>query len=250
MAKEGTDLEDPNKIKDIVKETINPGQEAIKINTVKTAGKKRIIIETKTQEDKEKIVKGDLKQKLEEKGLKVENLRKKDPKIILFSIDRNTKDEELKDNLYNQNLKDSGITKEKFMDGFKYSFTKGRRDSKYCNRVFQVTPEIRETLINKDKIYAGWESHYIKDFTGLTWCYRCQGYGHTAERCRDKEDTCSHCAKKGHRYQDCPNKDRRQQYANCQRFVKDADHSTMDMDCPAYRYALERDILQTGYTKN
>ncbi|KAG8233101.1 hypothetical protein J437_LFUL013292 [Ladona fulva] len=222
----------------------------MQINTVRTAGKKSIIIETKTEEDKNKLVSGDLKRRLEEKGLKVENLRKKNPKIILFSIHRDTTEKEFKENVYNQNFKESQITKDNFMEGFKYSFTRGNRDNSYCNWIFQVTPEIREFLISKDRIYARWESHYIKDFTGLTRCYRCQGYGHKAQGCREKEDTCGHCAGKGHRYQDCPNKNRRETCANCKRFGKDADHPATDPDCPAYRNALEREISRTGYTKN
>ncbi|KAG8233103.1 hypothetical protein J437_LFUL013294 [Ladona fulva] len=247
--KDATKPEDSKKLKEMIKETINPGKEAIKIQNLRTAGRNKVIIETRTEEDKKKLVQGSLKSRLEEKGLKVESMKKKDPKVIIFSIDRTITEEDFKDNVWNQNFQEATISKDDFTKGFRYSFMKGKRDSKYSHRVFQVTPDIREHLVAKEKVYSGWESHFIKDFTGITRCYKCQGFGHTAQGCREKEDTCGHCARRGHSIQDCPNKNRREVCANCHRFGKQSDHSTTDINCPAYRFALERDILRTGYGK-
>ncbi|KAG8237929.1 hypothetical protein J437_LFUL017459 [Ladona fulva] len=187
MAKDDKKIEDVEMIKEIVKKTINPGQDFIRVERMRRAGTKKLIIETKTQEEKDKIYKGELKQRLEAQGLKVEALKKKIQ---------------------------------------------------------------RETLISKDKIYEGWMSHYVKDYLNVTRCYKCQGFGHTAQSCREKKDICPYCAKAGHRYDDCPNKDKDEVCANCHRFGKEDSHSTSDRDCPAYRYALEREILRTGYSKN
>ncbi|KAG8240039.1 hypothetical protein J437_LFUL019607, partial [Ladona fulva] len=167
-------------------------------------------------------------------------MKKKDPKVIIFSVDRTITKEEFKDNVWNQNFQEATISKEDFTKGFRYSFMKGKRDSKYSHRVFQVTPEIREHLVAKEKVYSGWESHFIKDFTGITRCYKCQGFGHTAQGCREKEDTCGHCARRGHSIQDCPNRNRREVSANCHRFVKQSDHSTTDINCPAYRCSKDK----------
>ncbi|KAG8237930.1 hypothetical protein J437_LFUL017460 [Ladona fulva] len=250
MAKDNSNVEDLNKIKEIVKSTINPGKEAIKIKTMRTAGRRKVIIETMTQEDKDKLYKGQLKDKLESKGLIIESIKKKQPRLIIFSIDRNVPEKEFTANVYSQNLKETEIEEGKFIQGFKHLFTTGRRESKYCNKVYEVTPEIRDALINKDKLYAGWESHYEKDYLGVTRCFKCQGFGHMAKTCREKEDICSHCARSGQKIQDCPNKNKEETCANCHRFGKDAAHSTWDRECPAYKFALEREILRTKYVKN
>lgn len=250
VAKEGAEVEDPRKIKEMLQETVNPGQEAMQIDHIRTAGKKRLIIQMRTSEDKAKLVSPSIKEKLDKKGLKVEDVKKKDPKIIVFSINRDIPEKDFMENAYHQNFKDADIPFSDFKDGFRYCFARGNRDSKVCHRVFQVTPAIREHIMAKEKIYAGWESYFVKDYTTVTRCYRCHGFGHTSQGCREKEDSCGHCAKKGHRFVDCPNKDRREVCVNCRRFGKDHDHSTFDVNCPAYRYALERDILRTGYSKN
>ncbi|KAG8237928.1 hypothetical protein J437_LFUL017458 [Ladona fulva] len=113
------------------------------------------------------------------------------------------------------------------------------------NSNVKVSPEIREILLKKDKIYAGWRAHYVKDYLGVSRCFKCQGYRHPAQYCREKTDTCGHCTKTGHRVGDCPNKDKREVCANCHRYGQDDYHSTTDRDCPVYKYALEKEILHT-----
>ncbi|KAG8238848.1 hypothetical protein J437_LFUL018297 [Ladona fulva] len=244
--------EEPQKIKEILRQTIKPGQDKIKINGIRNAGRKGVIIEMETEEDKNKIYKVALKTKLAEKGLKVEHVRKREPKIIIFSVDRSLEVEDLKTNVFNQNMRDDDITEEDFKNGFKLAFTTGRRDSRYCNYVFQVTPLIRDLLLQKQKIYSDWTSHYVKDYIGVTRCYKCQGYGHTAQGCREKDSICSYCARSGHTFETCPRKDKKskERCANCHRFGRDAHHSTLDRECPAYKHALEQEILRTNYSKN
>ncbi|KAG8212656.1 hypothetical protein J437_LFUL019385, partial [Ladona fulva] len=118
--------------------------------------------------------------------------------------------EEFKDNVYNQNMKDSNIDQETFKSGFRFTFTTGCDDSKYCNRVFTVTPLIRDILLQIERVYSGWTSHYLKDYIGVTRCYKCQGFGHTAQSCCEKNDICAHCARSGHTIEDCPRKDKRE----------------------------------------
>ncbi|KAG8237405.1 hypothetical protein J437_LFUL016221 [Ladona fulva] len=86
--------------------------------------------------------------------------------------------------------------------------------------------------------------------TRISRCYKCQGYGHTAHYCREKTDICTYCARQGHRVGDCPNKEKRETCANCHHFGQEDDHSTNDRECPAYKFALEKEIRHTGYTKN
>ncbi|KAG8212655.1 hypothetical protein J437_LFUL019384 [Ladona fulva] len=245
-ATDETQAGDAKAIKQILQRTINPAAENIRIEGMRTVGKKRVVIQTTTQEEKDKITQGVLKQKLEDQGLKVQSLKKEEPKVIVFSIDRTMDKEEFRKNVYKQNFKDHNITEEDFKKGFRYAFTKGRRDTNYCNLVFQVTPEVRDILITKEKLYAGWMSHYIKDYLGVTRCYKCQGYGHSAQFCREKMDICRHCSKPGHTVANCPNKEKKETCANCHRFGHDADHPTNSRDCPAYRFALEKEILRTG----
>ncbi|KAG8239025.1 hypothetical protein J437_LFUL018662 [Ladona fulva] len=250
LPKKGTPIEDSNKVKEVIMKAVNPSNESLKISGFRRSGKKGVIIETKTTEDKNKILTGQIKDKLEKEGLEVTPPRKVKPKVIIFSINREDNNEEFITSLYRQNMQGTNITEEEFTNSCQYKFTTGRRDSKYINKVFEVTPEVRQVLLNKDKVYVGWVSHYIKDYIGVSRCYRCQAFGHIAKVCREKDNICSHCAQKGHMEKDCPNQEKDSRCANCHRFGKECRHLTYSKDCPAYLYALERYIYKTDYIKN
>ncbi|KAG8230191.1 hypothetical protein J437_LFUL006123 [Ladona fulva] len=61
-------IEDATAIKKILQKTINPAADNIRIKGLRSAGKKRIIIQTTTQEEKDRISQGELMKKLEAQG--------------------------------------------------------------------------------------------------------------------------------------------------------------------------------------
>ncbi|KAG8238846.1 hypothetical protein J437_LFUL018295 [Ladona fulva] len=250
LPKDGTQIEDAKKVKQVVMKTVDPGKENIKILSIRRSGKKGVIIQTNSNADKDKLMTGLMKENLEKEGLKLATTGKLLPKIIIFSVDRNEDMEEFKRNIYRQNLKDTSITEEQFSEGCKFKFTTGRRENKYCHKVFEVIPEIREKIMEKEKVYIGWESQFVKDYMGVSRCYNCQRFGHVAKVCREKQPICAHCAQNRHTDKDCPNQAKEERCANCFKFGKHFRHSTHDKDCPAYIHALEKTIYKTDYSKN
>ncbi|KAG8239026.1 hypothetical protein J437_LFUL018663 [Ladona fulva] len=184
-------MEGIDEVKDAIKETINPAKEEIQVQSFRKIGRKGVLIRTGKEEEIQKIKSNDIKERLEAKGLKIGEIKKNNPKIIIFRIDREIKEEELMEEIYNQNLKETTVTKENFIQNFKFRFYTGGRNADYCNRVYEVSPEIRKIIIDKEKLYMGWSSYWVNDFLGVLRCFKCYAYGHTYKYCKEKEETCS-----------------------------------------------------------
>ena len=97
--------------------------------------------------------------------------------------------------MYKQNLEESGVKRTEMADGFLICYKTGRRDLPVGNLVVEVSPKIRETLLDAGRVYIDFAACRVVDHLSVTRCYRCQGYGHGVKFC--KKSVCSHCGKVG-----------------------------------------------------
>ena len=51
-------------------------------------------------------------------------------------------------------------------------------DEKYNYGIAKVSPEIREAIMNRGKIYIDMQSHDVRDQIHVIQCFRCQEHGH------------------------------------------------------------------------
>ena len=96
------------------------------------------------------------------------------------------------------------------------------------------------------KLNMEWLRFTVKQYKALvTYCYKCQGFMHTAEHCYKKDDICPSCAGR-HKYGDCPKKEEIKKCANC-----GDPHSAAFRGCPKYQEVkaiIDRAILSgTSY---
>lgn len=122
----------------------------------------------------------------------------------------------------------------------------GNKDSPRTTWVVEVSPGIRKHLISQERIYRGWNSHRVEDYSGITRCYRCHRFGHLARNCRSAE-TCGHCGHEGHGIKTCPNRADAPKCANCHRANRPSDHSVMDRCCSSYQAQLDFEVERTRY---
>ena len=83
-------------------------------------------------------------------------------------------------------------------------------DEKYNYCIAKVSPEIREAVMKRAKIYIDMESHDVKDQFHIIQCFRCQEHGHKNgdDMCKlsNSDDTiCLYCCS-NHSSKTCPNK--------------------------------------------
>ncbi|KAI4472424.1 hypothetical protein M0802_016837 [Mischocyttarus mexicanus] len=230
--------------KAVVLNTIAPTKEKLQICNVKKISNKGILVETNTKEDLDRVIKSE---KLHAAGLKVEVPSKKKPLLIVYGVPKETTDKEFLSGLKKQNCKESKTTE--LFDTIRISHRTGDRSMDKVNVVIEVSPLVRESLLKNERVYIGWESLRIKDYTTVSRCYKCQAFGHVAKYCRANHETCGHCGQEGHSFKACPKKDQNPVCVNCRRAGKVGNHSSRSSDCPAYKFALANLISKIDYGK-
>lgn len=134
------------------------------------------------------------------------------PRLIVYDVDRSLKPDELPGTIVSQNP-ELELTEEDRL-GITPSFKTGPKESDIVHWVCEVKPETFAKL-NEKRLYIGYSVCRAKEYLNITICNKCQKFGHIAAKCKETVDTCSHCAEKGHRVENCSNKDKQPKCANC-----------------------------------
>lgn len=111
----------------------------------------------------------------------------------------------------------------------------GPRNADTVHWVTEVCPSAYHKL-NGRKVYIGYMKCKIREHETITQCFRCQGFGHTAAKCRAPKDLCRECAGE-HDSRSC--KSPVKKFVNCKGPYK-ASHA----GCPKREAAL-RGILRS-----
>lgn len=134
------------------------------------------------------------------------------PRIIIYDVDRLIKPEELPGTIVSQNP-ELELTEDD-RKGITPSFRTGPKETDVVHWVCEVKPETFAKLNNK-RLYIGYSVCRAKEYLNITICNKCQKFGHIAAKCKESVDTCSYCAEKGHRVENCSNKDKQPKCVNC-----------------------------------
>ncbi|CAB0017267.1 unnamed protein product, partial [Nesidiocoris tenuis] len=224
----------PNSTRKAMKDNIKPADMGIGVTSVRLAGSKGIVVNTRSEEDRDKLMRMPT---LNTEGFKVELPKTKLPKIQIFGVDRGMAKSEVAEAIWNQNLT-SVVTQEEFNKNFDLVFNRGIRERETVIWVAEISPALRDILLSKKQIFIMWDVCRVADYLAVTRCFKCQAYGHPAKYCK-VADVCDHCAG-DHQGDACPNKSSPVKCANCHRAGKPSAHSVKDPNCPAYKWAIRR----------
>lgn len=217
-------------VKNVIKTTIRPSQMGVNIRRVtKTA--RGVLIEAEGQDQ---LVKISECKALLDKGLIFDKPKKRNPRVMVYDVEVPEDMQELVEDVYQQNFRDSEIDIDTFKSEFHYVHRYRKKDPKdtRASLVIECSARIRNLVRSKDRLYIGWQSCRIKDYNPLVRCFKCQSYGHVAKYCKGKTN-CSHCAEE-HEFVQCPNKDKPPKCVNCAAAKKDPNHEMMSAKCPEY----------------
>nr|CAD7577451.1 unnamed protein product [Timema californicum] len=217
--------------------SLNPAKDRILIRSIRPAGRS-VVVETEADTDK---VRAGV-QTLE--GLKCEAPRRRKPLLTIFDVPVDMEVEELKEAIYSQNL-EVKIDREEFLEGFEPRFRTGRRERKVTNHVVEVSPRVRNQLVNS-RVYLRFTSVSVKDFLVVTRCHRCMDLGHKVKFCPKKESVCGSCGQTGHERRECKEKVKRCIPCHCR--GKDKCRSPNGRECPTYQL-LDRQVQDTQYNE-
>lgn len=116
--------------------------------------------------------------------------------------------------------------------------------------ILETTPDAYQQIMEKSKLYIGWQKCPVYEDLNVGICYKCCGYNHNSKRCSKKE-ICAKCTGE-HRTSDCIASEYK--CINCLSSNKyhntdgSVNHMANDPKlCSSLRYALERRKKLTNY---
>ena len=175
-------------------ENLAPAKEKLRISGLKKISNNRVVVETTTKEEMERVLKNE---KLQAAGLVAGLPTKRRPMLIVYDVPAQLGEEEFLAALRQQNLEN--LSRAKFKE-VRLSYKTGTRNQDTDNRMLEVTAAIRETLLKQDKVYIGWSALRVRDFISVSRCYKCQSYEHVSKYCRAAKESCGHCGGEGHAF--------------------------------------------------
>lgn len=229
--------------KELLKKTVSPTTLGVQITSVRNVRNGGIIVHPRSEDEAKRLVKA-----LETSGagLRAELAGKKQPRVIIFHMPASTTEPQLREAIRTSTQGQSGLADSDY-ESVRLSHKAGPRTGR-CHFVAYVPAAVRAALLADDRLFMGWDSFPVQDFSGVLKCNKCHLYGHMAKSCTAMEPTCSHCAAPGHDRADCTARDGPAKCVACLRHRQPNAHPTNAPECPARQHAELRERAMTDYS--
>lgn len=172
-----------------VRQAVDAKQGWVRVEKIRKARDRKVIMGFSTKEERDKV-----KTRLERDSanLTVEDMRNKDPLLVLRGVLTINSDEDIVGALRNQN-------REVFRD---LDDEQGRIEVKYRRKarnphtshvIIATSPTVWQRALHVGSLHIDLQRVKVEDQSPLVQCTRCLGYGHGRRLCRETVDLCSHC---------------------------------------------------------
>lgn len=174
---------------DKVRKVIDAKEGWIQVDRVRKAKDRKIVLSCRNENDRKKI-----RERIEETGdqLVAEDIRNKDPLLVLRDVLTINSDEDVLKALTNQN-KDLFSDLQHGEDRLQIKYRKRARNIHTNHVVISTSPTIWNRAISAGTVRIDLQRIRVADQSPLTQCTRCLGYGHSKRFCKETVDLCSHC---------------------------------------------------------
>lgn len=171
-----------------IRKAVNAKEEGLRVERVRKGKDGKVIMGCRTKEDLGKI-----KERLDNAKdvLKTENMKNKDPLVILKDVLNYHTDAEVIDALKKQNPHHFRDLEEE--DRVEIRYRRKARNPHMAHIVLKVSPVLWNRLTNAETVYLDLQRVKVSDQSPLIQCTRCLGYGHGKRHCTETETVCSHC---------------------------------------------------------
>lgn len=171
-----------------IREAVKAKEGGIQVERIRKAKDRKVIVGCRTEEERRKI-----KERLSKATeLNVEDIKNKDPLVILKDILQYNSDEDVMISLRNQNkLLYKDIRTED--DRAQIVYKKRTRNPHTCHIVMRVSPILWQRMIQAEAVHIDLQRVRVADQSPLVQCSLCLGYGHGRRFCKEALEKCSHC---------------------------------------------------------
>lgn len=213
-----------------IRKAVNAREGGVVVERIRKAKDRKVIVGCKTEEERQ-IIKDRLKKA--EGHLTVEEVKNKDPLVILRDVFLFNTDEDVLKALKIQNksvlrgLDDTDIKME-------IAYKKKTRNPHTNHIIMRVSPKVWQRLVDAGTVQVDLQRVRVLDQSPLVQCSLCLGYGHGKRFCKDKVEKCSHCGGP-HMKTECADwlAGSAPSCCNCMHAKLDrTEHSAFDRDCP------------------
>lgn len=183
------EMETGDQVLEKVRKAVNAKEEGVKIDRVRKARDRKVVLGCKTEEERDRI-----KKRLASVGemLKVEDVKNRDPLVILRDVLTYNTDEDILKALRNQN-KEVFVELKKEEDRVEVLFKKKTRNPHTHHVVLRVSPKLWTRLQDRQTVHIDLQRIRVSDQTPLIQCSLCLGFGHGRRLCKEQIEKCSHC---------------------------------------------------------
>ncbi|KAF6210287.1 hypothetical protein GE061_013391 [Apolygus lucorum] len=250
----------PKTVKRQIRETLNAREEGLQIDGIRPMGASQIKVVAATPEQALKVT-----NRLADAGFIVEKERLPDRPLMvkILRVDRSINKDDLASYIYEQNPWVRALFPhlQELQKVFVPFFQMGRRMDANgvpyddCIWIVRISEALRKEFLKQGRVYISLDTCPISDFTEVTRCFRCQGYGHIAAKCLN-EESCARCAG-SHDSRTCPLANlppnispEPKKCANCKQINLDYNHPVDSPNCPVYKRALDQYIRRINPLMN
>lgn len=222
-----------------IKENVDP--KVIPVVDMKSASKGAMVLAGKTAEDVQAIKKCVTEKMSEKYEIKLTELIK--PKILISGMRSELKNIEIIQCLKAQNsyLENADIEIVKI---YKTGVAKNRYSA-----VLKIDGEHFKKIIDEEIVNIDWDKCYVKEYFSVQKCYKCYGYNHRADDCKNKR-ACIKCAGE-HKISECKSEDIK--CVNCinanEKFKLklDVNHMASSFECAVFLRKVDAERKKINY---
>ncbi|XP_068631472.1 uncharacterized protein [Battus philenor] len=216
-----------------IRSALNATKTGIQIDRVRKIRDGKVIIGCGSEAELKKVREGLSKAG---KGLNLEEVRNRDPLVILRDVMAYNKDEDIIRAIKSQNAQILSDVPEKDQR-MEVRFRRRTRNAHTVHIVMRLSPKLWSRFTTAGMLHVDLQRVRVYDHSPLVQCTRCLGYGHSKRLCTEAEDRCGHCGGCHHRTE-CTDRHagKPPTCRNCHKNKAERqDHGAFDADCPVRR---------------
>ena len=202
----------------------------VRVRSVRPMRSGGVVVEMASCQERELLRKH---QSFTDAGLKVVEPKKFNPRVVIYDVPTEMKDDVIIRGLCQKNL--AGFPRADELQGIKVIKRLVKKEQSLSNVIVDLPPACCRKILQDGRAFVGWSSYKVASWEYVPRCYKCHAYGHMAKDCQ-KEQLCWKCCNPGHLAITCT---AQEDCGNCRERKWPSNHQVSSSTCPVYLARLQ-----------